>query len=92
MDEGQARATVTGPVEGGSHGWAFGGPTVDFAPYGFLSEEFFLEGTAVRYRLQEGATRESRWQMGGRAVRVGCLQDALRRLPTRRTRLASTER
>ena len=63
MDEGQARAKVTGPVEGGSHGWAFGGPTVDFAQYGFLSEEFFLEGTAVRYRLQEGTTasRDGKW-------------------------------
>ena len=68
MDDGLAQAEVTGPVEGGSHGWAFGGPTVDFAQYGFVSEEFFLEGTAVRYRLQDGTTLESRRQVGGRAV------------------------
>ena len=63
MDDAHARAKVTGPVGGGSHGWAFGGPTVDFAHYGFLSEEFFLEGTAVRYRLQEGTTasRDGKW-------------------------------
>ena len=63
MDDGRARAEVTGPVEGGSHGWAFGGPTVDFEQYGFRVDEFFLEGTAVRYRLQDGTSpsRDGKW-------------------------------
>jgi hypothetical protein len=41
--------TVTGPVTGGAHGWAFGGPVVDLARYGYRQDEFFLEGLAVRY-------------------------------------------
>src|SRR5580658_1473463 len=46
--------TVTGPVTGGSHGWAFGGPVVDLARYGYRQDEFFLEGLAVRYGLSPG--------------------------------------
>jgi hypothetical protein len=40
---------VIGPVHGGSHGWAFAGPTADLAALGYRQEEFFLEGDATRY-------------------------------------------
>ena len=47
---------ITGPIKGGSHGWAFGGPVLDFDDYGYTSEEFFLEGTASRYQPVDGST------------------------------------
>ncbi len=56
---------ITGPVTGGQHGWAFGGPVVDFPAHGYASEEFFLEGTATRYRERAGADlgRDGKWDV-----------------------------
>jgi hypothetical protein len=56
---------VTGPVTGGSHGWAFGGPFVDLAPLGYRQEEYFLEGEAVRYGPVSGTEleRDGRWRV-----------------------------
>lgn len=58
-------AHVTGPVTGGSKGWVFGGTTVDLAAQGYVEEEFFLEGTATRYRIVGGAepARDGRWDV-----------------------------
>ncbi len=57
--------SITGPVTGGEHGWAFGGPTVDFGAIGYVAEEFFLEGTAARYREKRGTTleRDGKWDV-----------------------------
>ena len=54
---------LTGPVTGGEHGWAFGGPVLDFDHLGYASEEYFLAGTAVRYEPALGTTleRDGRW-------------------------------
>ena len=46
---------VIGPVTGGSHGWAFAGPTADMASLGYRQEEFFLEGAATRYAPAAGS-------------------------------------
>ena len=56
---------ITGPIKGGSHGWAFGGPVLDFDAYGYTSEEFFLEGTASRYQPVDGTTldRDGKWSV-----------------------------
>ena len=54
---------VIGPVSGGSHGWAFAGPTADLAALGYRQEEFFVEGDATRYALA-GASElvtDGRW-------------------------------
>jgi hypothetical protein len=54
---------ATGPITGGSHGWPFGARLDDVTAYGYVEEEFFLEGTASTYGLADGATftRDGRW-------------------------------
>jgi len=41
--------TVTGPVKGGEHGWAFGAYYGDIGKLGYVEEEYFVEGVAQRY-------------------------------------------
>jgi Alpha/beta hydrolase domain len=54
---------VSGPVTGGSHGWPFGGPGLELHEYGYVQEEFFLEGTASRYAPEPGSELhwDGRW-------------------------------
>jgi hypothetical protein len=56
---------VSGPVNGGSHGWPFASPTVDLAAHGYLQEEYFLEGEATRYQLPAGSelSWDGRWDV-----------------------------
>src|SRR4029077_10854960 len=56
---------ITGPITGGEHGWAFGGPLLDFAALGYSSEEYFLDGTASRYAPKEGTEldRDGKWHV-----------------------------
>jgi hypothetical protein len=56
---------VSGPVTGGSHGWPFGGPGLDLAEYGYVQEEYFLEGTASR--LHRRLARSSAGTAAGRS-------------------------
>jgi hypothetical protein len=44
-------AHVTGPIEGGSHGWPFAAASADRLPEGYVEEEYFLEGEARQYAL-----------------------------------------
>src|SRR5687768_11238461 len=55
---------VTGPITGGTHGWAFGRPLVDLAEHGYREEELFLEGEATRYRPVPGTElgADGHWQ------------------------------
>ncbi|MCC7364846.1 MAG: hypothetical protein IT303_10785 [Dehalococcoidia bacterium] len=64
MTEVIARPVVAGPVTGGQRGWPFGASMLDVAAFGYTEAEYFLEGTATRYRLAPGAelTRDGRWQ------------------------------
>jgi hypothetical protein len=54
-------ATVSGPVTGGSHGWAFGVPSVESC--GYVAQEYFLEGTASRFAPTTGTDLgwDGRW-------------------------------
>ena len=56
---------MTGPVTGGSKGWVFGGTMVDLAAVGYVEDEFFLDGTATRYRMVGGGDpgRDGRWDV-----------------------------
>ncbi|MGY0499344.1 alpha/beta hydrolase domain-containing protein [Nocardia sp. FBN12] len=51
---GVETTVVSGPVTGGT-GRVFYPPLVDLASYGYVEEEFFLEGEAVRYTPGAGA-------------------------------------
>ncbi|HUJ67786.1 MAG TPA: alpha/beta hydrolase domain-containing protein [Acidimicrobiales bacterium] len=56
-------AIVSGPVNGGSHGWAFGESPLGVDTFGYRQEEFFIEGDAVSYRLSSGTelTFDGHW-------------------------------
>jgi hypothetical protein len=56
---------VSGPVTGGSKGWAFGGPVADLAALGYRQEEYFLAGEAARYEPVPGTDlgRDGQWQV-----------------------------
>ena len=40
------RPTVTGPITDGKRGWPFAASMLDLAAYGYVGEEFFLDGMA----------------------------------------------
>ena len=54
--------TVTGPVKvtakapDASHGYPFNSSAINLAAKGYVEEEFFIEGTANKYNLVQGAT------------------------------------
>jgi Alpha/beta hydrolase domain len=54
---------VRGPVTGGTHGWAFGGPVVDLEGLGYRQDEYFVQGEATRYAPADGGelTRDGLW-------------------------------
>jgi hypothetical protein len=58
-------AVLSGPVTGGSKGWPFGRPDIDLAGRGYREDEFFLAGTAARYRPRPGTElgRNGRWEV-----------------------------
>lgn len=41
---------VSGPVTGGRHGWPLGSYPTDLSRFGYIEEEYFLEGVATNYR------------------------------------------
>jgi hypothetical protein len=57
-------ARVTGPIHGGNRGWPFAASVLDLAALGYREDEYFLEGTAERYRPLPGTEfgRDGRWQ------------------------------
>lgn len=77
----QSMAVLSGPVIAGEKGVPFGRPNLDFAGLGYLEKEYFLEGTATKYRPGAGTElgRDGRWDVepAGTApyrtrVRPGC--------------------
>jgi len=56
-------ATLTGPITGGDRGWPFGAAAFDLAALGYIEEEYFFEGDAVRYRHPQGTGRsfDGKW-------------------------------
>lgn len=61
----QGGFTVTGPVTGGEHGWAFGSYFGDITELGYVEEEYFLEGVAQHYQPAEGTelTEDGLWTL-----------------------------
>jgi hypothetical protein len=56
-------ALVTGPVVGGSHGWAFGASLQDLGEVWYVEDEWFVEGDAATYDFAPGteAAHDGRW-------------------------------
>jgi hypothetical protein len=54
-------STITGPILGGAHGWPFGGYFGDIGLRGYLEEEFFLGGTAKRYKPVGTHGNDGKW-------------------------------
>ena len=56
-------ATVTGPVVGGTHGWAFSASVRELDEVGYVEDEWFVEGDATTYDFAPGAeaTDDGRW-------------------------------
>jgi hypothetical protein len=56
-------AQVSGPITNGK-GWPFASPVFDVDDYGYVMEEFILDGVACSYRLVDGATvrRDGLWE------------------------------
>lgn len=68
VQSGAAEASqpvVTGPITGGAKGRPFGGTLLDLARYRYREAEYFLEGTATRYRPAAGAElgRDGVWEV-----------------------------
>jgi Alpha/beta hydrolase domain len=61
---------VSGPVTGGTKGWAFGAAAMDLSQWGYRQDEFFLEGTAHRYGEVAGTRlgRDGLWQLEERGT------------------------
>lgn len=57
-------AAVTGPVDGGKHGWPFAAALQNVDAHGYEEAEYFLAGTAKRYRDVNDSTarRDGHWQ------------------------------
>jgi Alpha/beta hydrolase domain len=55
--------TVTGPIMGGAHGFPFGAPgvAVDLSKFGYVEEEYFIEGSATSYAKVGTWTRNGVW-------------------------------
>jgi hypothetical protein len=55
---------VTGPIDGGQFGWPFGASMLDTTALGYREDEFFIEGTATKYRQVDGSEwgRDGHWQ------------------------------
>ncbi len=58
-DSAAQTARLSGPVTGGEKGAPFSAPALDLADFGYVMEEFFLEGEASAYRLREGTEHKS---------------------------------
>ncbi len=52
---------ITGPVKGGTHGWAFGGYLGEIAEQGYIEEEYFIEGNATAYVPVGTFGSDGRW-------------------------------
>jgi len=56
-------ATISGPIDGGTQGRPWSMPQADLAARGYVAEEYFLDGTATRYRPKGDAllSADGRW-------------------------------
>jgi hypothetical protein len=56
-----ASPTVTGPIRGGRHGWPFGAFYGDIGALGYVEEEYFIAGKALRFAPVGALTEDGRW-------------------------------
>lgn len=66
---------ITGPVEGGIHGWPFAGYFGNIGKYDYVEEEYFIEGDAVHYTEVGELTLDGKWELkerepGGYKTRI----------------------
>jgi len=56
-------AELSGPVTAGTKGGPFSAPTFDISKYGYVVEEFYLDGAAFAYKFKEpdGQTDDGGW-------------------------------
>ena len=60
-----AQPTVTGPITGGTHGEQFNAmPTGLADSYGYVEEEYFIEGEATAYQPEGELSEDGRWAVG----------------------------
>jgi Alpha/beta hydrolase domain len=62
-DAGGATPTVTGPITGGSTGKPFTAAPIDLASFGYVEEEYFIEGNATAYGFQGTAGSDGLWSV-----------------------------
>ena len=55
---------ISGPVDGGKHGWPFAKSMLEVQSFGYQEAEYFIEGEAQSYRQVEGSEwgRDGFWQ------------------------------
>ncbi len=55
--------TVTGPITGGSTGKPFNAAPIDLAAFGYVEEEYFIEGDATAYAFQGTPGSDGVWSV-----------------------------
>ncbi|RFU36105.1 hypothetical protein B7463_g164, partial [Scytalidium lignicola] len=55
--------TLEGPITGGKHGYPFGAYYGNIDDIGYMEEEFFLSGTATRYKPEGNLTSDGLWKL-----------------------------
>jgi Alpha/beta hydrolase domain len=58
-----ARPTVTGPIRGGRHGWPFGAFYGNIGALGYVEEEYFIAGQALRFAPVGALSQDGRWSV-----------------------------
>lgn len=56
-----ANPAVTGPIHGGRHGWPFGAYYGDIGALGYVEEEYFIAGQAIRFAPVGALGQDGRW-------------------------------
>jgi Alpha/beta hydrolase domain len=58
-----AGPTVTGPIRGGRHGWPFNAYYGDIGACGYVEEEYFIAGQALRFAPVGALSQDGRWSV-----------------------------
>ncbi|QDU56609.1 hypothetical protein Pan181_28190 [Aeoliella mucimassa] len=56
-------SSITGPITGGRRGHPFSAFVDDLDTYGYVEEEYFLEGDAVQYRPTTDLSKDGKWDV-----------------------------
>jgi hypothetical protein len=63
MPDAGPSPTVTGPITGGSTGKPFTAAPIDLASFGYVEEEYFIEGEATAYDFRGAAGGDGIWSV-----------------------------